>query len=113
MSLRVFCPDCNTRHNLPNHMDGRRIRCRRCDRPIRVGARNERGDREEGPEIDPARQRTITWIVVGGVALLFGLVMCGGLVAWYVQFKHAPPVAAPAAERDNQRFGGPDRDDWD
>jgi hypothetical protein len=98
MSLRVFCPDCNARHNLPDHYSGRRIRCRRCDRPIRVGARNERGDREEREHIDPARQRTVTWIVVGGIVAFFGLVMCGGLAVWFVQMKRQPePIVVPNA----------------
>jgi hypothetical protein len=114
MSLRVYCPDCNARHTLPDHSAGRRVRCRRCGRPIRVGARNERGDREEyEPDIDPARHRTITWVVVGGVLLMFGLVMCAGLAVWYVQVNRPCPAVAPNPDPDDERFGGPERDDWD
>ena len=93
--MRVYCPDCDTPRTVSNDWVGRRVRCRGCDRPFRVGARNQRREREPArDDIDPARQRTAAWILGSALLLIVGLIVGGGLTGWYV-LRHQPDLPDP------------------
>jgi hypothetical protein len=97
MALRVYCPDCNAPRRVP--AAGSRVRCRNCDRVFRAGTRVNRRDRRDDPVPDDgAASAQKFFLVLTGIALLtVGLVIGGGLVAWY--FAHHLP-AQPQADPD-------------
>ena len=101
--MRVYCPDCDTPRTVSADWVGRRVRCRQCDRPFRVGARNKRSERRSEPDdVHPDRQRTTAWVVGTVIVLLVGLVVGGGLTGWYV-LKTQPDVP----DVDEMDDGGP------
>ena len=106
--MRVYCPDCAAPRQVPDDMVGRRLRCRNCDRVFRVGARNEPSRREPEPDdIDPGRHRTAAWVIACAILLIVGLVVGGGLTAWY--FLTHGPEPAEVDEPDPDDPGPPGR----
>ena len=84
--MRVYCPDCAARRTVPDDWTGRRLRCRNCDRVFRAGTRAPRRPLLDEPD-EPAGSSGVQklLIVLGGVVVLaFGLVIGGGLGAWYM-----------------------------
>src|SRR5262249_4241230 len=105
MAVRVYCPDCHAPRTAPEF--GARVRCRNCDRVFRAGTRAVRRPVLDDPDEPEGVSASHKWlIVVGGVAILiFGLVIGGGLAAWF--FMNKPPDREPDDEEVIEMDEGP------
>jgi hypothetical protein len=115
MPIPIACPGCGWTENGPDHLMGKRLKCKRCQQSFVVGggatkpaptksALSSRSDLEFEPEMrsGPARRRTkpksATPIIV---MFLVGLLLGAGGAAGYLWYtKPAPADDAPATKSD-------------
>src|SRR5437660_1363954 len=92
MPIFATCPHCRTPHRLADELDGRRIRCKECGEPFRVGA----GRRDDDYDDRPRRRRSssssssLVLLMVIGVVFGVGVTIVGGAAVWYLMSSRNP-----------------------
>ncbi len=98
MPIEFACPGCHQKHDVPDTFRGKRIRCRHCRTAFTVGRpagevldevvevvperRPGRRSRTRLADGAPASAVPVVAIVCGAVALLFVILLVGGVAAW-------------------------------
>lgn len=119
MPIPVECGSCGASYNLADAMAGKRVRCRECEKTIRVPSDEDEGDDAPEPEVRrPAKRKkkrqqasALPWIIVGllvgtavivgGTMLAIGLANQGGAVGQPAAFQpkgNAPQFVPQGAQ---------------
>src|ERR1019366_2431293 len=103
MAIRINCPSCKVVNTIDEAKRGKKVRCRKCEKPISVPAADDEDEPEEERPAKkkkpaPAKNGSSLMLILGGVAavLLFCLVGVGGLgsyLFWPQKMKSDPGQA--------------------
>ena len=125
MAIRITCPGCQASLTLQDEMRGKKVRCRKCEQAINVPAANgvkkkeaagvqasrngkmkaapaeehEEEHEEETPKKKKKKSKKgtgLNWIVVGGLAGLFLVVIAGGVAAYVIMGVGRAPIGPVA-----------------
>src|SRR5438270_8713768 len=92
MPISATCPHGPTPHRLADDLDGRRIRCKECGEPFRVGGgrRDDYDDRPRQRRRSSSLSSSLVLLMVIGVVFGVGVTIVGGAAVWYLMSGRNP-----------------------